>query len=664
MLAVDGIVPFVIIGVTTGSVYGLAAMGLVLTYKTSGIFNFAHGAIGAITAFSFYELNVVRGLPWAVSLAISAVAVPPVLALIMERMTRALAGGSTTTKVVATIGLQLAITSGLVAYYGGASLEFPAFLPTGTFQLAGINVGIDQAISACIAGTAAAGFFVFFKVSSMGVKMRAVVDNPNLLELAGSSAYSVRAWSWLIGCWFAGLSGLLLAPLIGLDAMLLTLLVVQAYGAAAVGYFSSLPLTYAGGLILGVLAAVATKFVTGSEIMAGLPPAMPFLVLFAVLLLLPRNKLVEAGSSHATPQGLPLLSPVGTGLTAVGAVAIAAVLPFVVGPKLPVYAMFLVFVLIFYSLNLLVRTSGQVSLAHAGLVAVGAAAFSHFSVGAGMPWLLAVLFAGAVAVPVGAMVAIPAIRLSGLYLALATYGFALLLEKVAYRTAPMFGTDSTLPAARPTPFADDQAFYYVLLAFAVAAALVVAGIGHSRLGRLLRAMADSPTTLATLGLGVNVTRVTVFAISAFIAGVAGALYASQSLSATSVPFTSYTSLTWLAILVVCASGRAAAPILAAASVAVVPAYITITTLVEWLPVAFGVGALMIATREAASAQHLGRAGHGASEQDVSSRAAERIGSGGPVVERTRAAVMRRAFRDDGGVVGYGVRIAASRGGTR
>ncbi|MGW2563654.1 branched-chain amino acid ABC transporter permease [Streptomyces sp. NPDC001514] len=635
--------PFVVIGITTGSVYGLAAMGLVLTYKTSGIFNFAHGAIAAVAAYAYYELRVVRGLPWPVALAIAVVVVPPCIALVMERVTRSLAGATPTMKIVATVGLQLAVTMALVAHYGGAGLDFPGFLPTGTVEVIGVIVGADQLISATVAALGALGFFVFFRVSPMGVRMRAVVDDPELLELCGTGAFAVRSRAWLIGCWFAAVSGVLLAPQVGLDALLLTLLVVQAYGAAAVGLFSSLPLTYAGGLLVGVLAAVATKAVSGSEVLSGLPPALPFLVLFAVLLLAGRGKLAEIGGHRAVPHSGP---PVGRAVAralAVAAVVAAAVVPFVVGAKLPVYSTALVFVLVFSSLQLLVRTSGQVSLAHAALVAVGSSTFSHLAVGAGLPWLVAVLLAGAAAVPVGVLVAVPAIRLSGLYLALATLGLGILLERVVYGSELMFGTTSTLPATRPALFAGDTAFYYVLLAFAVAVSLLVAAVGRSRLGRLLRALSDSPTTLSTLGLGVNVTRVTVFAVSAFVAGVAGALHASQGQSATGVPFVSYASLTWLALLVLCTGLRGAAPVAAAVQLAIVPAYVTDATVVAWLPVAFGLGALIVALREAGAA---GRRSTGTTASPPVSRAAERLGVPGPAAQRLRAAAARTVRRGE------------------
>lgn len=636
--AVNDLLPFIIVGITTGSLYGLAALGLVLTYKTSGVFNFAHGAIAALSAYAFYELRAVQGLPWPVALLVAVVVLPPVLAFAIERITRSLSGGSTTAKIVATVGLQLCITGALIAHYGAASLNFPGFLPTDTISLFGVvHVGIDQLIATGIASIAVLALFQFFRVSSLGIRMRAVVDDPDLLALSGTSAFAVRMWSWLIGSWFAALSGVLLAPQIGLDALLLTLLVVQAFGAAAIGRFDSLPWTFAGGIVIGLLAALATRFVSGSTVLAGLPPSIPFLVLFVVLLAIPRGKLVEIVGARSAPSAGARPGLIATGLAAGLIVAAGVLVPFVVGTKLPVYASALVFVLIFQSLNLLVRTSGQVSLCHAGFVAVGAAAFSHLAAGAGVPWLVAVLGAGLLTVPVGAMVAIPAIRLSGLYLALATFGFALLLEQILYRTEWMFGLNGSLPGPRPAPFASDTAFYYVLLAFAVGGSVLVAWINRGRLGRLLRAMADSPVSLSTLGLGVNVTRVTVFCLSAFLAGVAGALYAGMGQSVSGTPFTAYASLTWLVVLAIAGRGRQSAPVLAAVFLVVVPAYIQSAVVLEWLPVLFGVGAIGAAVLESSRSARTASPLAGA-------RGAERLGGGSPVRARAAEARSRQRVR--------------------
>jgi branched-subunit amino acid ABC-type transport system permease component len=288
VLAVSDLLPFLVVGVATGSVYGLAAMGLVVTYKTSGIFNFAHGAVAAGAAFAFYQLRA-SGLPWPVALFLAVVALPPHVALLLERMARLLAKGTVTVKIVGTVGLQLLIVGTLLAVYGGSVLDFPDFMPRGTFTLLGVVVAANQAVSAVLAAVAAVGFFAFFRFTPMGVRMRAVVDDPDLLALSGSSPFAVRASGWLIGTWFAALSGVLLAPSIGLDAYLLTLLVVQAFAAAAVGRFSSLPMTYVGGLLVGILASITSKLVSGSLTLQGLPTAMPFLVLLVVLLVTPRR---------------------------------------------------------------------------------------------------------------------------------------------------------------------------------------------------------------------------------------------------------------------------------------------------------------------------------------------------------------------------------------
>jgi ABC-type branched-subunit amino acid transport system permease subunit len=264
--------------------------------------------------------------------------------------------------------------------------------------------------------------------------------------------------------------------------------------------------------------------------------------------------------------------------------------PAVVGAKLPVYTNGLIFVLIFLSLNLLVRTSGQVSLCHAAFAAIGATTFSHLAGGLGLPWLLALVGAGLAAVPVGAIVAIPAIRLSGLYLALATFGFGLLVERMVFGTGLMFGKTGNRVSPRPQfgiDLTSDKAFYFVCLAVVVLGCAAIVVLHRSRLGVLLRAMADSPVALATHGLSVNITRVLVFCISAFIAGVAGALFAAFSGTISGIGFGAFASLTWLTVLAIAGSGEVSAAVIAAFLLAVVPAYADNATYNKLQPVLFG-----------------------------------------------------------------------------
>jgi branched-subunit amino acid ABC-type transport system permease component len=626
--------PFVIAGITTGSLYGLAAMGLVLTYKTSGIFNFAHGAVAAGAAYCFYELHTRNDVPWPVAALIVIFVVAPVAGILTERVARGLADAPPAAKIVATVGLLLAVSGTATAIFGAASLAFPAFLPTRTFEFAGLYIGVDQLISTLIAAAAAAGLYSFFRFSKLGVAMRGVVDNPDLLDLAGTSPARVRTQSWIIGNCFAALSGILLAPQTGLDSILLTLLVVQAFGAAAVGAFTSLPLTYMGGLVIGVGGALATKYVVDVPNLAGFPPSLPFLVLFLVLLLTPKGRFVEAGRRRLVQDRAslpPRLVWIGRAATVVALV----LAPQVVGTRLPVYSNALIFILVFLSLRLLVRTSGQVSLCQAAFAAIGAAAFSHFAEGLGLPWVLALVGAGLATVPVGALVAVPAIRLSGLYLALATFGFGILVERMVFATGLMFGGRGSRSAPRPgdlfgLTLNSDKGFYYVALTVVLVISVAMFWLNRSRLGRLCQAMADSPVALATHGANVRVTRVLVFCVSAFIAGIAGALFAALAGSIGGIGFGPFASLTWLTVLALAGPGEFGAAVIAALVLAVVPSYVDSPSYTEWQPVIFGALAVAASLRQ----------GNGQSVSAWLGRAAERHAGRAvrsPVAERTRLA---------------------------
>jgi ABC-type branched-subunit amino acid transport system permease subunit len=226
-----------------------------------------------------------------------------------------------------------------------------------------------------------------------------------------------------------------------------------------------------------------------------------------------------------------------------------------------------------------------------------------------------------VTVPLGGAIAIPAIRFSGIYLALVTLGFGILLQYVLYPTFLMFGTDLSVQASRPHfgPIAADTSDtwqYYVALSVAAGGIALLVAVNRSRFGRLLRGLAESPTMLNTLGLDVNVTRLMLFCIAAFIAGVAGALTASQfAVSATS--FQPIQSLVIVALLGICAifgTRLILTTILAALMLSVLPGY-TRSFDTNYQLLFFGLGAiavgLLIANRAAVLAAVERRAGGGA-----------------------------------------------------
>lgn len=205
------------------------------------------------------------------------------------------------------------------------------------------------------------------------------------------------------------------------------------------------------------------------------------------------------------------------------------------------------------------------------------------------------IVAGLAAVPLGAVVAVPAIRLSGVYLALATFGFVLLMERLAYRTGLLFGEANSRLAARPSipglSSTSDVAMYYIVVIVAVCAAVVVAAIGRSRLGRLLRALGDAPVGLATLGIDIVATRVLVFCISAGLAAVAGALLVATTGAMNGSGLGAFDSLTWLTVLTLAGRRVIPAGVVAAVALVVVPAYVSISSGLQ--SILFGATALAI-----------------------------------------------------------------------
>jgi ABC-type branched-subunit amino acid transport system ATPase component/branched-subunit amino acid ABC-type transport system permease component len=591
---VQDFLPFIVIGLTAGSVYGLAGTGLVLTYKTSGVFNFAYGAIAAVAAYVFYWLHVQQGMAWQPAALLCLFVLGPLMGLVLELLTRMLADVGTQYQIAGMIGLTLGIEA-LLRLWGnswgepGQYVLFPDFLPTETFEVFKVNVGYNQLITMIVALVSAIGLYLFFRWSRLGVAMRAVVDNPDLMNIAGTSPTRVRRWAWVIGTMFAALSGLLLGPTIGVSALLLILLVVQAFGAAAVGYFSNLPLTYLGGLLIGIAAALSTKYVGDITWLGGLPISIPFIVLFVALLVTPRRLLALRRTAPAPPPRVAYSAPVRVRI--VGAAVLVGFLvlvPEFVGLKLAAWTIAVMYVVLFLSLGLLVRLSGQVSLAQLGLAAVGAAAFGHLVSDHGVPWLLAVLLAGLIVVPVGAVIAIPAIRLSGVFLALATLGFGIMLENMFYTQDIMFGpTSAGVHATRPSIAQSDHDYYYVVLAAAVLCSIVVVLLTRGRLGRLLRALSDSPLALGTQGTTVNVTRVIVFCISAFIAGIFGALYAGFVGSINGTSFPAFNSLVVLALIVLVVGGVPWYAVAAAAALELIPAYVDIGNINIYMQMLFG-----------------------------------------------------------------------------
>jgi branched-subunit amino acid ABC-type transport system permease component len=607
------------------------------------VFNFAYGSVAAASAYVFYQLRIREHMAWPLAALLTLVALGIMGGLLLERLAFWLSEASTVLRVVATVGILAALSSFLTGFYGPATLEMRAFLPNKGFALAGVHIQGSQIITFVIALFGTATLYAFFKRAKIGVAMQAVVDDAPLLSLQGTSPVAVRRVAWAIGSCLLSISGMLLAPKIGVDVNNLTLLVITAFGAAAIGSFSSLPLTFVGGLLIGIGENVMSYKMASvhSAVLQQLYVNLPVVVLVAAMIIIPRRKLIERGVQRIrrmTPP--PTFSPPTVVATVVAALVAAVIIPFVVGAKVGQFTTGLGFVAIFAALALLIWTSGQISIAQMAFAAVGAATMAH-ALQAGFPWLLALLVAGLIMLPIGALVAIPAIRLSGIYLAILTFGFGLLVQRLFFTSFLMFGTPNNMPLRRPLLFGSslntstDKGYYFVTLVIVVICIGIVAFTRRTRLGRLLRAYGDSPTALLAHGVNTTVTGVFVFCISAFITGIAGALLAGGTGQASGISFDFSISLTMIAVLAastVFTFGRRmpiTASIVAAVIFVVLKAYITNSFFVRYEGVAFGILAVAVACGPGMGVVRVLRGG----------RAAEREPRVSPVTARLSADVL-------------------------
>lgn len=541
---------FTIIGIVTGSVYAVAASGLVLTYTTSGIFNFAHGGIGMFMAFTYWELRFNHGWPAPLAIFMVVCVFAPIMGALIERvLMRNLAGRATGTSLVVTIGLMVMLMGLAQGIWAPEARQFPEFFAGGGFRLAGIFVTTHQVITIAVAGAAAAFFWYLLNRTRTGVAMRAVVDDRNLASLNGASPARISMLSWALGSALAAVAGILIAPILNLEILNLTLLVVVAYAAAVVGKLKSLPLTFAGAMILGLLQGYSELRFLHTDRIPGLRGSLPTIMLFAVLMLMPEERLrVGRLLGERGPRTPNFVESVRGGVVLVVA---ATILSFMLsGADLQRFGQGLALGIVMLSLVMLTGYGGQVSLAQMTFVGMGAFAMARFGAG-GNP--LGLLMAPLLAAPIGALVALPALRLQGLYLALATMAFGVLAEQMLFPRSWLFGS-STREVSRldvfGLSFSSEQAFFILLaVAFAVLGILVLM-LRRGRFGRLVSAMRDSPAACTTLGVNLTTTKLGVFALSAAMAGLAGAFYGGLRGSAQTNDFLMFQSLPVLLMAVI------------------------------------------------------------------------------------------------------------------
>ncbi|WP_139977555.1 ABC transporter permease subunit [Nocardioides litoris] len=551
-------------GLFTGAAYAIAASGLVLTYTTTRVFNIAHGAFGMVLSFVFWDLSVRQGWDPLLALVVVILVIAPLIGFVVQRLiTRGLGNAPVSVSLVVTVGMFVGLV-GLAQQRwpeDRVEVDAPRFVEpfwltfadgdgVPGWQIGGTTITGHQLITILASIAVAAALYLLLTRTRIGTAMRASVDNPDLLRLFGGKPDDAAALAWMIGMSLAALTGILMVSVVGLSYVDLTLLVVNAYAAALVGRLKSLPMTFVGAMVIGVVEALVAGYSVDNELLATIKPAVVPLVLFVVIVAMPQAQLRIGQVKGMVSAPVPTVPRMGV---SAGAVLLVTAMVVATGSEVTLLRLgtAATFAIVMLSLVLLTGYGGHVSLAQLTFAGVGALAYAKL----GEPNLLGLGVAVLVAAAVGALVALPVLRLTGLYLALATLAFAVVMEKIVFKNDTIgFGTGGAVEAQRLSilgyRFESTGSYVFVMVALFLLVGVAVLLVRRGVVGRMLIAMRDSPAACGTLGLDLRWFRVGLFAASAGIAGLAGALLAGLRGVIGDTDFVFFNSLPLLLLAVV------------------------------------------------------------------------------------------------------------------
>lgn len=570
--------PYIISGLVAGSITAISALGLLVTYKSSRVFNFAHGAIAYSIAIFYYYLTRRNG--WSITIAapFTIFVVAPLLGFALYfALFRRLTHATPTVRLVSTVGLWVALPALVRILFPFATDDI--FQPEGLIKnpadpnflkVFGTYMNTNQVAVIVSAVVIVVATSLVLRFTPIGLATRATVDQPRNAEIAGVNTEAVTAGSWMVGIMLAGFAGVLLGPIVGLTEFQFTLLLVGSFAAVVVGRMSSLPLTFAGAIAIGLLQQLWVKWQPAEGFFSvGVAASIPFIVMLVFLIFYSfsssglRREAFQidrrvGGGAHGDAPPLPpahgwrrLLGPVAAAL-------VLALLPLLFNDFwifdqfwIGVFAQGLALAIIFLSYTMVTGEGGMISLCQITLAGIGAFAAARLATEAGFPVWAALLVGALIAVPFGLLVALPSLRIGDLYLALLTLGFALLIEQFVWIRPEYdnFGAGITLPRPFGLEITDRIQMYAVLAVVFAVIALVIVNLKRATAGLVFASIRSSEPASLTSGISILRAKLIVFATSAFVAGLGGALYASVVGSATTRSFNALIGIVWLAVVV-------------------------------------------------------------------------------------------------------------------
>ena len=607
-------ITYVIQGIPFGCVFALVAVGLVLTYKTSGVFNLAFGAQAFVAAALYYVLHVRHGWPTLLAFALVVLVISPLLGLLLDVLIfRHLRTASPIAKLVSSLGLLVAVPEIVTILVLGES---------STFGVVGIwwndnalyrfsDYVIDGKEMAIIVSTLLVVLLLglLFRFAPIGLRMRAVVESPRMTELAGVNADRVSAFSWMLSSLLAGLAGVLLAPLYAsLAPQNFTTLLIAAIAAAAFARLTSIPMALVGGLLLGIIQALLSGYLPPASVIAqSVKPTLPFAALFLLLLFWPglrsaiQNKDPLSGvdpppdPSVAVTRGRFLTNATRVSGVVVGTGVLLWLLTAATTYWIGIATTAVVLSIVFLSITVITGMAGQVSLCQATFAGVGAFSTAQIVKVLGLSVLPTLLLGAAVAAVVGALLAVPMLRLGGIFLSLGTLAFAVMFDTLLAPLGWVSGGAHPVSVPRPIGFVDDRPFLILCVVVLAIVSVFVIFIRRGTTGRYLTALRGSETAARSIGINPTRIRILAFAVSAGIAGLGGGLLAVQKSVAVKEDFGFFYGLFFVVLVVTLMPSTVEGAINAGVGFALVPEVLKLVGVSSsWQFVLFGLGAITYA----------------------------------------------------------------------
>jgi branched-subunit amino acid ABC-type transport system permease component len=559
------------LGLGAGALIASIGLGIVLIYRGSGVINLATGAIAMVGAYFFWAFKTdYFGFQLSTAPAfVLTIAFMAAFGIAIELgIFRPLRNTSPLAKLAASLGLLLILQAGVIQIFGDTAKSAESILPDDVVTIFGVVTPIDRFVLAGIVVFVTVVLAAVYRWTHFGLATRAASENEVSAMLSGLSPTQLAVRNTVLACMVVGALGILVAPLVTLDAQTLAFLVVPALAAALMARFTSFTIVCAAGLGIGVVQSLLGYWSNQSWFPtdSGGGPVRGVYELFVFLLIVLALFLRGAhlpGRGEIVEKRLPMVPRPERLARSTVIAAVVGVVALIVFPYDFRQALInsLLGVLICLSLVMIIGFVGQISLIQLALAGAAGFMMSHLTTDAGGVWSafpLSVLIGASVATVIGLVSAVPALRVRGVSLAVVTLAGAVALEQFGFMNARWGGGDRGSPVEQAhvgsldlSPSASFRGvdgnlpspiFGFLVLATVILLALLVANVRRSSLGLRMLAVRANERAAAAAGIDVRRTKLAGFGIAAFIAGMAGAMYAYNFGSVSSSRFGAVSAL--------------------------------------------------------------------------------------------------------------------------